>query len=175
MSPDWIRILMIVISGTLNAIGFFGLFLVFFPGLTVSWLGHLIWVIYVGFNRGNTPLQFGLTIALFVLNTLIMIVGSLTDNLLGANKTRRAGVPWWEIIVSWLGMLIGGIFLTPIGGIAIALALLYILEYRRLNEDREKAWQATKALAFGYGLAAGIRLIMGFVMICLWLVTVLFL
>ena len=104
-----------------------------------------------------------------------MIVGSLTDNLLGANKTRRAGVPWWEIIVSWLGMLIGGIFLTPIGGIAIALALLYILEYRRLNEDREKAWQATKALAFGYGLAAGIRLIMGFVMICLWLVTVLFL
>ena len=46
MSPDWIRILMIVISGTLNAIGFFGLFLVFFPGLTVSWLGHLIWVIW---------------------------------------------------------------------------------------------------------------------------------
>ena len=41
--------------------------------------------------------------------------------------------------------------------------------------DREKAWAATKALAFGYGLAAGIRLVMGFVMVCLWLITVIFL
>ena len=175
MSPDWIRILLLVLSGILNAVGFFGLFLVFFPGLTVSWVGHLIWVIYVGFNRGNSSLQFGLTIALFVANTLLMVVGSLLDNLLGAKKSRDAGVPWWEILVSFLGMLIGGIFLTPIGGIAVALGLLYILEYRRLNQDREKAWQATKALAFGYGLAAGIRLVMGFVMICLWLITVLLL
>ncbi len=175
MSPDWIQILLIAFSGILNAVGFFGLFLVFFPGLTVSWLGHLIWVIYVGFNRGHTPLQFGLTIAFFVVNTLLMLVGSLTDNLLGANKSRKAGVPWSEIIVSWLGMLIGGIFLTPIGGIGVALALLYILEYRRLNNDREKAWAATKALAFGYGLAAIIRLVMGFLMVCLWLITVLFL
>ena len=175
MNPDWTRILFIAISGILNAVGFFGLFLVFFPGLTVSWVGHLIWVIYVGFNRGHSPTQFGLTITFFVINTLLMVVGSLTDNLLGAKKTRAAGVPWSEIFVSWLGMLIGGIFLTPIGGIAVALALLYILEYRRLNRDRDKAWQATKALAFGYGLAAGIRLIMGFVMVCLWLITVLFL
>ena len=175
MSPDWIRILLLVLSGMLNAVGFFGLFLVFFPGFTISWLGHLVWVIYVGFNQGHSQTQFWLTIALFVINTLLMLVGSLLDNLLGAKKTRDAGVPWWEILVSFLGMLIGGIFLTPIGGIAVALGLLYILEYRRLNNDREKAWAATKALAFGYGLAAGIRLVMGFVMVCLWLITVLFL
>ena len=175
MSPDWTRILLLFISGILNAVGFFGLFLVFFPGLTVSWVGHLIWVLYVGFNRGHSSLQFGLTIALFVANTLLMLVGSITDNLLGAKKTREAGVPWWEILVSFLGMLIGGIFLTPFGGIALALGLLFVLEYRRLNYDREKAWQATKALAFGYGMAAGIRLLMGFVMVCLWLITVIFL
>ena len=104
-----------------------------------------------------------------------MLIGSILDNFLGAKKVREAGVPWWEILVSWLGMLIGGISLTPIGGIAIALALLYLLEYRRLKQDHEKAWAATKALAFGYGLAAGIRLVMGLVMVCLWLVTVFFL
>ena len=175
MNFDWLRIVMLLISGALNAVGFFGLFLVFFPGLTVSWLGHLIWVIYVGFNRGHSQAQFGLTIAFFVVNTILMVVGSITDNLLGAKKVREVGVPWWEIIVSWLGMIIGGILLTPIGGIAAALGVLYILEYGRLERDREKAWQATKALAFGYGLAAGIRLVMGFVMICLWLITVLFL
>ena len=136
MSPDWIRILLLVLSGMLNAVGFFGLFLVFFPGLTISWLGHLVWVIYVGFNQGHSQAQFGLTIAFFVVNTLLMLVGSLLDNLLGAKKTRDAGVPWWEILVSFLGMLIGGIFLTPIGGIAVALGLLYILEYRRLDQDR---------------------------------------
>ncbi len=175
MSPDWIRILLLVLSGMLNAVGFFGLFLVFFPGLTISWLGHLVWVIYVGFNQGHSQAQFGLTIAFFVVNTLLMLVGSLLDNLLGAKKTRDAGVPWWEILVSFLGMLIGGIFLTPIGGIAVALGLLYILEYRRLDQDRGKAWAATKALAFGYGLAAGIRLLIGLVMVCLWLITVIFL
>ncbi|HNZ15890.1 MAG: DUF456 domain-containing protein [Anaerolineaceae bacterium] len=175
MSFDWLRILLIAISGILNAVGFFGLFLVFFPGLVISWLGHLVWVIYVGFNHGHSRLQFGVTIALFVINTLLMLVGSIIDNLLGAQKTRAAGVPWWEIFVSWLGMFIGGIVLTPIGGIGIALALLYLLEFRRLENDREKAWQATKALAFGYGLAAFLRLVMGFVMVALWLVTVIFL
>ena len=72
-------------------------------------------------------------------------------------------------------MIIGGILLTPIGGLAAALGVLYILEYGRLERDREKAWQATKALAFGYGIAAAIRLVMGFVMVTLWLVTVIFL
>ena len=81
-------------------------------------------MIYVGFNHGHSRLQFGVTIALFVINTLLMLVGSIIDNLLGAQKTRAAGVPWWEIFVSWLGMFIGGIVLTPIGGIGIALALL---------------------------------------------------
>ena len=79
MSPDWIRILLLIFSGILNAVGFFGLFLVFFPGLTVSWVGHLIWVLYVGFNRGHSSLQFGLTIGLFVINTLLMLIGSITE------------------------------------------------------------------------------------------------
>ena len=175
MTVDWVRIVMLLVSGFINAIGFFGLFLGFFPGLTVSWVGHLVWVIYVGFNSGHTSLQFGLTIALFVVNTLIMIVGSLLDNILGAKKSRDAGVPWWEILVSFLGMLIGGFFLTPLGGIALALVLLYIFEYRRLEQDRDKAWQATKALAFGYGQAAIIRLLLCAVMVGLWLVTVIFL
>lgn len=175
MTIDWVRIAMLVLSGILNAVGLFGLLLVFFPGLTVSWLGHLVWVIYVGFNREHSSFQFGMTVFLFVLNTLIMIGGSLLDNILGAKKTREAGVPWWEILVSMLGMLLGGMMLTPIGGIAIALGLLYILEYKRLGNDREKAWQATKALAFGYGMAAGIRLFLGVLMVCFWLLTVIFL
>jgi len=103
MSPDWIRILFIAISGILNAVGFFGLFLVFFPGLTVSWVGHLIWVIYVGFNRGHSPTQFGLTITFFVINTLLMVVGSLTDNLLGAKRPALLGCPGRRFLLAGWG------------------------------------------------------------------------
>lgn len=175
MTADWTRIAILVFSVILNLVGFVGLFLVFFPGLTVAWVGQLIWLIFVGFNKLHGNVQFGLTIGIFALNTLIMIIGSLTDNILAAGKTRQKGVPWWEIGVTMVAMIIGGIFLTPLGGIAVSLALLYLIEYLRLENDAKKAWEATKALAFGYGIAAGIRLVLCAVMIALWVVVVVWL
>jgi len=87
ISPTWLYYLVLVISGLLNLVGLVGLLLVFFPGLTVVWIGQLIWVIFVGFNKSHEGWQFGLTIAIFVFNTLIMIIGSLLDNILGASGT----------------------------------------------------------------------------------------
>ncbi len=72
-------------------------------------------------------------------------------------------------------MVLGGIFLTPIGGLALALATLFLLEYYRLEKDKDKAWEATKALAFGYGSAAIIRFVICLLMIGLWLLMVFFL
>lgn len=167
--------LVFIICMIVNLIGLLGLVLVFFPGLTVSWVGQLIWVLYVGFNKAHGGWEFGLTIAIFVLNTLLMIGGSLIDNILGAKNTRDKGVPWWEILVTFLAMILGGIFLTPIGGLALALATLFLLEYYRLDKDKEKAWEATKALAFGYGTAAIIRFVICLLMIALWLLMVFFL
>lgn len=170
-----IHYLILAVCIILNLIGLFGLVLVFFPGLTVSWIGQLIWVLYVGFNKSHGGWQFALTIAIFVINTLLMIGGSLIDNVLGAKNTRDKGVPWWEILVTFLAMIIGGIFLTPIGGLALALATLFLLEYYRLDKDKDKAWEATKALAFGYGSAAIIRFVICLLMIGLWLLMVFFL
>ena len=167
--------LVFIICVIVNLIGLLGLVMVFFPGLTVSWVGQLIWVLYVGFNKAHGSWEFGLTIAIFVLNTLLMIGGSLIDNILGAKNTRDKGVPWWEILVTFLAMILGGIFLTPIGGLALALATLFLLEYYRLDKDKEKAWEATKALAFGYGTAAIIRFVICLLMIALWLLMVFFL
>lgn len=167
-SPVWLYYLILAISGILNLVGLVGLLLVFFPGLTVAWIGQLIWVIFVGFNKSHADWQYGLTIAIFVLNTLIMIVGSLLDNILGASGTRKKGVPWWEILVTMVVMIIGGILLTPLGGLAAALGTLYLIEYNRLEKDKKKAWESTKALAFGYGTAAIIRFFLCLIMIGLW-------
>ena len=149
----WLHWLMLALSGILNMVGLVGLLLVFFPGLTVAWLGQLIWFIFVGFNKSHGGWQFGLTIAIFVINTIIMLVGSIVDNILGATETEKKGVPWWEIGLVTVIMLVGGTVLTPIGGMAASLGVLFFIEYSRLNKDSKAAWESTKAMAFGYGKA----------------------
>lgn len=171
----WVYYLVLIICAIINLIGLFGLVLVFFPGLTVAWVGQLIWVLFVGFNKSHGNWQFGLTILIFVVNTLLMIVGSLIDNVLGAKKTRALGVAWWELALTFLAMFVGGLLFTPLGGLALALVTLFLLEYYRLGKDKNKAWDATKALAFGYGSAAIIRFVICLVMIALWIIMVLFL
>ncbi|MBP7212964.1 MAG: DUF456 domain-containing protein [Anaerolineaceae bacterium] len=171
----WLHWLMLALSGILNLVGLVGLLLVFFPGLTVTWLGQLIWFIYIGFNKSHGGWQFGLTIAIFVINTIIMLVGSVVDNILGATETQKKGVPWWEIGLVMLVMLVGGTVLTPIGGLAASLGVLYLIERVRLENDNKAAWESTKTLAFGYGKAAVLRFILCQIMIILWLVTLIFL
>lgn len=168
VGPDWVYYLMLVVCALINLVGLVGLVLVFFPGLTVAWIGQLIWVIFVGFNKSHEGWQFGLTIAIFVVNTLIMLVGSLLDNILGASKTRKKGVPWWEILLTMVIMVVGGIAFTPLGGLALSLGALFLFEYFRQEKNYEKAWESTKALAFGYGTAAIIRFFLCLIMIVLW-------
>jgi len=173
-AAPWLHWLILALSGILNLVGLVGLLLVFFPGLTVAWLGQLIWFIFVGFNKSHGGWQFGLTIAIFVLNTIIMLVGSVVDNILGATETDKKGVPWWEIGLVTLIMIVGGTVLTPIGGMAASLGVLYVIELKRLNNDSKTAWESTKTLAFGYGKAAVLRFILCQIMIILWLVTLIF-
>ena len=175
IAANWLFYLILALSGILNLVGLFGLVLVFFPGLTVAWVGQVIWVIFVGFNKTHETWQFSLTIVIFVINTILMIVGSLLDNILSAKSSRSKGVPWWEIFLVMVLTVVGGIFLTPPGGLAISLVALFLLEYFRLEKDKQKAWESTKALAFGYGSAAIIRFFLCLVMVVLWVFMVIFL
>ena len=129
--PAWVGIVVLVISILINLVGFFGLFLVFFPGLTVAWIGQLVWMLFTRFNQSAEPWQRGLTIGIFVVNTLIMLIGSWLDNVFMAGRAREKGAPWWEIGVSILAMIIGGILFTPIGGLALALGAVVHLDVVR--------------------------------------------
>lgn len=158
-----------VISLLLNLSGLISLFLVFFPGLTIVWLGQLVWAIYSGFNHSHQPWQFGLTVGIFMINTVIMIVGGLIDNVLMARNTLARKIPWWEVGLAWLCMVIGGIVVTPLGGLALSLLLLYLLEYYRSGKDSKEAVESTKGWVVGWGTAAIVRLGMAGVMVVLWL------
>ncbi|MGB4594912.1 MAG: DUF456 domain-containing protein [Anaerolineaceae bacterium] len=158
-----------VVSLLLNVSGLLSLLLVFFPGLTVVWLGQLVWVIATGFNRGHEPWQFGLTIAIFVVSTILMIVGGLIDNVLMAKGTMAKKTPWWVVVVTWVCMVVGGILLNPIGGLALSLLVLFLFEYFRNDKDQVKAFESTKGWVTGWGTAAIVRLVMAVVMLLLWL------
>jgi len=174
-SPAWVSTVILVITALFQLIGLVGLVLVFFPGPTVAWIGQLIWAIFTRFNYGHESWQFTLTIILFVISTLLMLVGSFLDNIMIAGRARKQGSPWWEVGLSLFAMIVGGIVLTPLGGLAAALLTLFLVEYQRLGKKTKEAWEATKQVALGWGWSTLIRVGIVLVMIGLWLVAVLWL
>jgi hypothetical protein len=175
MSVPWVRLILFFIALFVNLGGLFGLLMVFFPGLTVMWVGQLVWMLYVGFNKSAGSLAFGLSISAFALNTVLMIVGSLIDNVLMAGKTKSSGLPWWATILIVLEIMLVGIVLTPLGGLALAFGTIYLLQYQRTGKDKNKAWEATKELGVGFGTAALVRFAIGLVMLIVWLLVASFL
>lgn len=157
-----IPLLTVVILGML--IGLFGLILVFFPGLTVIWVSILVWGIATLFNYSAGPWTFTLTIATFVVITMLMLLGNILDNIFMAGGARSKGASWWAIGLSWVAMILGGIWLTPVGGLAAALIVLFVAEWIRIK-DHKKAFNSTSHMAMGCGWAVVSRLAIALVMI----------
>ena len=160
-----IPLLFVVVLGIL--IGFFGLLLVFFPGLTIIWASILLWGVFTRFNYQAGPWTFTLTIATFTLITLLMLFGNILDNIFMAGGARTKGASWWAIVLSWVAMIVGGIFLTPFGGLAVALLVLFIAELVRIN-DTKAAFRSASSMAFGCGWAVIARLGVAILMILLF-------
>ena len=166
--PGLIHTLVLLICALIQLVGLVGLVLVFFPGPTVAWVGQLIWAIYTRFNYGHESWQFALGIAFFAFSTLLMLAGSFLENLMMTGQARKRGIPWWEIGLSWFAMIVGGILLTPLGGLAAALLALFLVEYQRLGKKQKEAWNSTKAVALSWGWSTLIRVGIVLVMIALW-------
>lgn len=142
-------------------VGLVGLIIPVFPGLVVIWLAALAYGLATGFET--------LGIVLFVLITILMLVGAWTDNILMAALARQGGASWWSIILGMVAGLAGTILFPPIGGLIAAPAVILLLEYWR-RRDWGKSWQATRGLIFGWGLSFLARFGIGLLMIALWLV-----
>ena len=153
---------MIVVNILLFFVMLFGLFslmIPLMPGLVIIWVPVLIYGIIDGFSLGSG--------IIFGIITVLMVVGNLLDNVLMGTGARQQGASWGTIIWALLGGLVATLFLSPIGGILITFAILYLLEYLR-EKDAKKAWETTKSMALGFGWAVLARMGIGFVMILLW-------
>jgi uncharacterized protein YqgC (DUF456 family) len=140
-------------------VGLFGLLIPIFPGLAVIWVAVLLYGLVSGFST--------LGIVLFIVITILTIVGSLADNVMMGAGARQGGASWLTIGAALLAGVAGTLLLPPLGGIIAAPLAILLLEYRRAG-DMDQAWQALKGLATGWGLGVLVRLGVGFLMMLLW-------
>ena len=168
MTPELELFLQVVLETfTLFAliVGLLGLIVPVFPGLVVMWLGTLVYAIFQN-AAGNMT---GWKWFIFGIITLLMIGGSIADNLIIAGKMRDKYVPWSSILLAFAAGVIASLFFTPIIGLVAAPVGLFLAESRRLK-DRDAAVESTKAYMIGWGWAFGVRFVIGLVMIGFWMI-----
>ena len=140
-------------------VGWIGEFVPGIPGLFIIWLAALGYGLIAGFST--------LGIVLFILITLLMIAGSILDNVLVGVGAHKGGASLLSIAVALVAFVAGTIFFPPIGGIIAAPIAVLLLEFLR-RKDLHKAWLAVRGMAAGWGLSFALQFGVGFFMILLW-------
>lgn len=147
-------------------LGLAGLIIPVLPGLVMIWLAALVYWIATGFT-------WVIWIA-FAILTVLMIGGSIVDNILMGASARMTGASWLGIGIALLAGILGSIFLTPIGGLFLALLGIFIVEIVRLRDWR-KALNSATSMAIGCGSSAFVRFGVGCVMVLIWVVATFYL
>lgn len=167
MTPEFELLLQVILETLILfalIVGLLGLIVPIFPGLVIMWLATLVYAILQN-AAGNMT---GWKWFIFGILTLLMITGSIADNLIIARKMRDKYVPWSSILFAFAVSLVASLFFTPLIGLVAAPVGLFLAESRRLN-DREAAVDSTKAYMIGWGWAFGARFLIGLVMIGFWM------
>lgn len=148
----WITLLILLF-------GLLSLIIPIVPGLVIMWLAALGYGIITGFS----------TLGWVVMGiiTILVVAGSLMDNLFMGLGARQGGASWSSILVALLAGLVGTILFPPLGGFLFAPLAVLVLEYTRLGDWRQ-AWEALRGLATGFGLAIVVRFFFGLVILVLW-------
>jgi uncharacterized protein YqgC (DUF456 family) len=148
----------------LLAVMLFGLFSLVFmpilPGLVIIWLAALGYGI-MGHFTAPFP------IVAFVVITVLMLFGSVIDNVLMGAGARKTGASWVSITAALLAGLLGSLLWPPVGGILLSLAALFAVELLRLRNLRG-ALVSTRSMAIGCGWAIVARFFIGMAMIGLY-------
>jgi hypothetical protein len=167
MTPELELFLQVILETlTLFAliVGLLGLIVPVFPGLVIMWLGTLVYAILQN-SAGNMT---GWKWIIFAIITLLMITGSIVDNLIIAYKMRDKYIPWSSILFAFAAGIVASLFFTPLIGLVAAPVGLFLAESRRLK-NHEAAVDSTKAYMIGWGWAFGVRFLIGLMMIGLWM------
>jgi uncharacterized protein YqgC (DUF456 family) len=159
--PNWLNLSLNIFTYLIMGVGLFGMIIPIYPGVVIIWAAGLIHGLATGFAF--------LEIWVLIVLTILMIAGTLVDNLLMGGKALQAGASWLSIGGALAGGLIGTFAFPPLGGIIAAPTLLFLLEYARIRDSQE-AWDVTKGLMTGWGLSFIARFLIGLAMITIWII-----
>ncbi len=133
------------------------------PGLVIIWAAALGYGLVLGFST--------LGWVMIAIITVLMLAGSILDNVLMGAQAHKEGAPWWVVILAMVAAILGSLLIPVpiIGGILAALLTLFGIQWVRLKDPRQ-ALNSLKGMLIGCGWALLFRFIIGLVMVGLWLV-----
>jgi len=157
------------ITLTFMLVGLIGLVIPIFPGIVVIWLAAFIY----GIIQALAGKMNGWDWLLLSLITILMVIGSVIDNIIIARKLRETGTPWKSIGIGYASGLVSSLFLTPFAALLITPLALYTAEYLRLRNKRQ-AFDSVKGWVIGFGWTFLALVAIGTSMIGLWLLWIWF-
>ena len=157
--PAWLDAIVFFLTIFFMLVGLFGSLIPLFPGLVIIWLAALIYGIVVGFKT--------LGIVIFILITLLMLVGGVVDNIMMGVGARLGKAGWWSIIIALISGIVVTLVFPPFGGLIAAPLAVYLAEVIR-QRDWRKAFKSLGGLTAGWSLSFLVRFGIGVVMIVLW-------
>ncbi len=162
--PPWLEFLVQWLTLTFMLLGLVGLIIPVFPGLIIIWLSALIYALIE--NAAGRMDWIGWTF--FAVITVLMLVGSVIDNIIIAHRMRGHSIPWINIGLSYLAGIIASLFLTPLIGWFASPLALFGAEYLRYKNPK-LAFDSAKTymIAWGWSFAAVFGI--GALMIALWM------
>ncbi len=140
-------------------VGMIGLLTTIIPGLVIIWAAALVYGLIERFTWASG--------IIFAIITLLMIAGSLVDNVLMGASARKTGASWLSIAASLVLGIVGTLVLPPFGGLLGALLGIFAVEIIRLR-DLQQAWRSTRGMAAGCGLGVLAKIWIGLMMVLLW-------
>ena len=165
LNPEfWSQVIVQTLTLFVLLVGLLGLLIPVFPGLVVMWLATLFYALVENAAGRMAWIDW----AVFILITLLMLFGSIIDNIIIAHRMRGQSIPWTSIVLAYAAGIIASLFLTPIIGLVASPLALFGAEYLRLHHTRLALASArTYMIAWGWSFAAVFGV--GVLMIALWL------
>lgn len=157
--PNWLNLSFNILIYLIMAVGLVGMVIPIYPGVVIIWAAALVHGLVTGFGT--------LEIWVLAVLTLLMIAGTLVDNVLMGGKALQAGARWYTIVLALAAGLAGTFLFPPLGGLIAAPLVLFGAETAR-HHDPSLAWRTTKSLLTGWGLSFLARLLIGLAMIVVW-------
>ena len=160
----WSEVFLQTLTLFVLIVGLLGLVIPVFPGLIVMWLATLIYALI----ENSLGRMAWIDWMLFAFITLLMLGGSVIDNIIIANKMRGHSIPWSSIGLSYLAGILASLFLTPLVGILAAPLALFGTEYLRLR-DRKLAFVSARTYMIAWGWSFLAVFGVGVLMLIFWL------